>query len=200
MFRRGLLLGAITALLALWMPTWYIERRFASSIHPLESAPAAEVAIVFGAGLRRDGRPTAVLHDRVMAAVQLFLGGKAELLLMSGTQSGTSYDEPEAMRQLAIESGVPAAAIQVDGGGTRTFTTCQRAMQQFGIERALLVSQRYHLPRALAICAGLGLQADGVEADLRRYSTRTYRFWETREIPAMVVALLELAVAGLSQS
>ncbi len=199
MFRRSLLLGAAAALLALWIPTWYIDRRFASSMHSLHDAPAAEVAIVFGAGLRRDGRPTAVLYDRVAAAAALFLGGRVERLLMSGTRSGETYDEPAAMRELAIELGVPEQAIELDGGGTRTFATCQRAMQVHGVTEALLVTQRFHLPRALATCAGLGLQASGIEADLRHYNPRVYRFWETRELPATTVAVVELAIARLGK-
>lgn len=199
MFRRGLLLGAIAALIALWVPTWYIERRFASSVHSPEEAPAAELAIVFGAGLRRDGRPTAVLYDRVAAAVQLFQDGKVQRLLMSGTQIGQNYDEPGAMRRLALELGVPAEAIDLDPGGTRTFATCQRALETYAGAATLLVTQRYHLPRALATCAGLGLQASGVLADLRPYNPRVYRFWQTREIPATTVALVELAVARLRQ-
>lgn len=199
MFRRSLLLGAIAALLALWIPTWYIERRFASSVHSLHDAPAAEVAIVFGAGLRRDGRPTGVLYDRVAAAVVLFMNGRVDKLLMSGTQSGEDYDEPAAMRDLAVELGVPEQAIELDGGGTRTFATCQRAMLLHGVNDALLVTQRYHLPRALATCAGLGLQASGIEADLRSYNPRVYRFWETRELPATTIAMLELAVARISR-
>lgn len=199
MFRRGLLLGAIAALIALWVPTWYIERRFASSVHSPEEAPVAAVAIVFGAGLRRDGRPTIVLYDRVATAVQLFQDGKVPRLLMSGTQAGPSYDEPGAMRALAIELGVPAEAIDLDPGGTRTFSTCQRARESYPGAAMLLVTQGYHLPRALAICAGLGLQASGVLADLRPYSPRAYRFWETREIPATTVALVEVALARLRQ-
>lgn len=199
MFRRGLLLGAIAALIALWVPTWYIERRFASSMHSPQEAPAAEVAIVFGAGLRRDGRPTSVLYDRVAAAVQLFNDGKVQRLLMSGSQAGPSYDEPAAMRALAIELGVPAEAIDLDPGGTRTFATCQRALESYASVPTLLVTQGYHLPRALAICAGLGLQASGVLADLRPYNPRVYRFWEAREIPATTVAMLEVAVARFRQ-
>lgn len=197
MFRRGLLLGALTALLALWLPTWYVERKFAGSIYSAEAAPVADVAIVFGAGLRRDGRPTAVLADRVAAAVKLLQDGKVEQLLMSGSQQGDSYDEPAAMRQLALELGAAPEAIEIDGQGTRTFTTCQRAAQLYQAQRALLVTQRYHLPRALATCAGLGVQAQGVQADQRSYNPRVYRFWETREIPATTIAVVELALSRL---
>lgn len=197
MFRRGVLLGTFAAVLALWLPTWYIEQRFGPSIYSLEAAPAADMAIVFGAGLRRDGRPTAVLYDRVAAAVELLLSGRVDRVLMSGTQSGETYDEPAAMRALAMELGAPAGAIELDRRGTRTFSTCERAALNYPGQRALLVTQRYHLPRALATCAGLGLRAEGVAADLRPYSQRIYRFWETREIAATTVALVELALARL---
>jgi vancomycin permeability regulator SanA len=195
-FRGGLILGAVLALLALWAPRRIVERRFAGRIYTAEDAPSAPVAVVFGAGLRRDGRPTAVLYDRVAAAVQLYRAGKVEQLLMSGTRSSESYDEPAAMRDLAIELGVPGQAIQVDGQGTRTFASCERAAETFGYGQALLVSQRYHLPRALATCEALGIQADGVSADLRPYNPRVYRYWETREVLATTVALLETLFRG----
>jgi vancomycin permeability regulator SanA len=156
-----------------------------------EQAPKAPVAIVFGAGLRWNGTPTPVLYDRVATGVQLYQAGKVAQLLMSGSRFSEGYDEPAAMKELAISLGVPAEAILTDSGGTRTLTTCLRALTEFGIDQALLVSQSYHLPRALATCDGLGLSAVGVSADLRSYHPRALRFWETREIPATLVALVE---------
>jgi len=200
--RRGLTLeivfaiSAILAVVALWAPKHWVEWRYGDAILLPAQAPNAPVAIVFGAGLRRDGTPTAVLYDRVATGVQLFHEGKIAQLLMSGSRFSDRHDEPAAMKDLAISLGVPAEAILTDAGGTRTLTTCQRAISVFGIERALLVSQSYHLPRALATCDGLGLQATGISADLRAYSPRAIRFWETREIPATLVALLETRLVG----
>jgi len=193
--RAGLILGAIAALLALWAPRRLVERRYVDSIVDIADAPHAPVGIVFGAGLRRDGGPTTVLYDRVAAAAQLFSEGKVDSLLLSGHETLEGYSEPQAMRAVAESLGVPPEAIVTDGLGTRTFTTCERAISIFGIERALLITQDYHLPRALAICDGLGIDAVGVSADLRPYSPRALQYWETREIPATLVALVEIFFA-----
>ena len=198
MLRGGLILGAIAALLALWAPRRLVERRFASSMVDIANAPHAAVGIVFGAGLRRDGGPTTVLYDRVAAAAQLYSEGKVDSLLMSGHETADGYSEPRAMRALAESLGVPAEAIVTDGLGTRTFTTCERAISTFGIDQALLITQDYHLPRALAICDGRGMDAVGVSADLRPYSPRALQWWETREVPATLVALVEIFFAGLT--
>jgi len=196
--RGGLLLGAIVAFLALWAPRRLVERHFASNIVEITDAPHAPVGIVFGAGLRRDGGPTTVLYDRVAAAAQLYFDGKVDALLMSGHETAEGYSEPQAMRTLAESLGVPAGAIVTDGLGTRTFTTCQRASSTYGIDQALLITQNYHLPRALVICEGLGIEVVGVSADLRPYNPRALQYWETREIPATLVALLEILIARLA--
>ena len=191
-------MGAIVALLALWAPKRIVERRFVDSIVDIADAPHAPVGIVFGAGLRRDGGPTTVLYDRVAAAAQLFSEGKVDSLLLSGYETVEGYSEPSAMREVAESLGVPSEAIVTDGLGTRTFTTCERAISTFGIKQALLITQDYHLPRALAICEGLGIDAVGVSADLRPYSPRALQYWETREIPATLVALVEIFIARLT--
>jgi len=196
--RGGLIFGAIVALLALWAPKRLVERRFVDSIVNIADAPQAPVGIVFGAGLRRDGGPTTVLYDRVAAAAQLFSEGKVDSLLLSGYETVEGYSEPSAMREVAESLGVPSEAIVTDGLGTRTFTTCERAISTFGIKQALLITQDYHLPRALAICEGLGIDAVGVSADLRPYSPRALQYWETREIPATLVALVEIFISRLN--
>lgn len=186
---RWLLIPTL-ALLALALPRWWINWRFTDRIHTLQTLPEGhwDVAIVFGAGLRWDSEPTAVLADRVATAVRLRELGRVDRLLMSGTEQG-GYDEPAAMARLASSLGVPSEAILLDGLGTRTIETCRRARSEIGLERALLVSQRYHLPRAMAICDAFGIQVEGVSADLRPY--RAERLWTLREIPATFVALLE---------
>ena len=191
-------MGAIVALLALWAPKRIVERRFVDSIVDIADAPQAPVGIVFGAGLRRDGGPTTVLYDRVAAAAQLFSEGKVDSLLLSGYETVEGYSEPSAMREVAESLGVPSKAIVTDGLGTRTFTICERAISTFGIKQALLITQDYHLPRALAICEWLGIDAVGVSADLRPYSPRALQYWETREILATLVALVEIFISRLN--
>lgn len=160
-----------------------------------QDAPAQKVAIVFGAGLWRDGSPTPVLRDRVAAASELYFSGKVEKLLMSGDNSYDYYNEPGAMRSYALELGVPDEAIVLDYAGRRTYDTCYRARDIFGIAEAILVTQNFHLPRALYVCNRLGVSAIGVEADRRIYNRRSLFYWHLREIPATLVALWEVHIS-----
>lgn len=191
MFWLTLVLGLIA--FALLLPRLALVRRYADQIFTPAAAPGLPTAIVFGAGLRRDGTPTLVLADRVATAASLYRQGKVQALLLSGSTRGARYDEAEAMRTLALSLGVPAEAILVDKDGNRTLDTCVRARRAFGIRAALLVTQRFHLPRALVLCEALGIQSAGVQADLSRYSTRARWFWEIRELPASIVALADAA-------
>lgn len=188
-FSRLLVLGS-AALAALALPHLLLTWRYSGSIFTVDSPPPPDegaVAVVFGAGLRRDGGPTRVLADRVATAAALYREGVVSELVLSGTVRG-GYDEPRAMSRYAQALGVPQSAVHVDREGSRTIETC-RNMRARGFAQVLLVSQRYHLPRALATCAGLGLPAQGVSADLRPY--RGEFIWRLREIPATLVALWE---------
>lgn len=164
-------------------------------IFNVEDSPAARAAIVFGAGLQRDGTPSPVLKDRVAAAAQLYKLGKIEKMLMSGDNRFVDYNEPAAMRAYAIELGVPEEAIVLDYAGRRTYDTCYRAQHIFGLQEALLVTQKFHLPRALFTCMGMGMEVNGVIADLRDYHTHSLRFWNLRELPATLVALWQVWVS-----
>lgn len=161
----------------------------------VEAAPAGRVAIVFGAGLWRDGRPTPVLRDRVATAASLYFAGKVEKLLMSGDNRFDTYNEPAAMRDYAVELGVPEDAIVLDYAGQRTYDTCYRARDIFGIRQAILVTQAFHLPRALYTCNKLGVRAIGVPADRRIYRNYSLFAWNLREVPATLVALWEVHVS-----
>jgi SanA protein len=160
----------------------------------VDDAPAERVAIIFGAGLRRDGTPTAILRDRVETGASLYLNGKVEKLLMSGDNQYLDYNEPEAMRQYAISLGVPDEAITLDYAGRRTYDTCYRAKAIFGVESSLLVTQKFHLPRALFLCNALGLKASGVEANNRNYWNSSLVIWNVREQLATVNAFLDVFV------
>jgi SanA protein len=198
--RSRLLLASglgLLAVLTLLLSKRLVDRRYLPQIHSVADAPRLPAAIVFGAGLRRDGSPTPVLFDRVRVAADLYLAGKVERLLLSGSLGANGRDEPAAMQRLALELGVPAEALLVDDQGTRTLRTCLRARTEIGIQEATLVTQRYHLPRALATCEGLGLQAIGVAADRRAYHPRAQAYWELREVPATAIALLESRLHAL---
>ena len=184
------MLGALSILLPRMITAVYSWNR----IYQVESAPTERVAIIFGAGLRWDGSPTAILRDRVQTGVNLYFGGRAEKLLMSGDNSVEYYNEPEAMRQYAIAMGVPAEDIVLDYAGRRTYDTCYRARAIFGVERALLVTQKFHLPRALFLCNALGLDASGVEANNLQYRRVSLLIWNVREQLATMAAFLDLYV------
>ena len=191
--RLFLTLGAL-GLLGFLLPRIVTSFYAANRIYQKENAPSKRVAIVFGAGLRRDGTPTAILRDRVETAASLYFSGKVEKLLMSGDNRFLGYNEPESMRQYALSLGVPNEAIAMDYAGRRTYDTCFRAKAIFGVENALLVTQKFHLPRALFLCNALGLEAFGVEADNRRFWRGSLLIWNIREQLATVGAFLDIYV------
>jgi SanA protein len=177
----------VLAALAMMIPRWLLHQRFKDHIYTPDNAPALPTAVVLGAGLRKDGRPSTVLADRVRTAALLYEQGKVDQIIMSGSIHGSGYNEPIAMRDLAAELGVPSESILLDTGGDRTYQSCLRTYQYFGIEQAVIISQQFHLPRALALCDSIGIAAVGVAADLRPY--RAQLIWEIREIPATLRAL-----------
>jgi vancomycin permeability regulator SanA len=163
-----------------------------SRIYSTETSPTRPVAIVFGAGLRRDGTPTTVLRDRVETAVELYNQGKVSKLLMSGDNRFEYYNEPKAMRQYALQLGIPDEDIVMDYAGRRTYDTCYRAGAIFGVKKAVLVTQLFHLPRAIYTCNNLGVEAVGVKADRAYYRKITRFFWNVRELPATLTAMVEV--------
>jgi SanA protein len=180
------------AVLIFGLPRLYTQLYAQPKTYPLDNAPGARVAIVFGAGLHRDGSPTPVLQDRVTAAARLYFSGRVEKVLMSGDNRYVDYNEPLAMYEYALELGIPKKDIVLDYAGRRTYDTCYRARDIFGVKDAILVTQAFHLPRALFICNQLGVSASGVSADLRQYTRTALSVWELREIPATLVALWEV--------
>lgn len=194
-FLRGLLATlAVLVLLALIVPRLITTIHGWGRVYALDAAPSEKVAIVFGAGLTRSGQPTPILRDRVETAVQLYMTGKAQTLLMSGTTAAGPYSEPEAMRQYAISLGVPSSAIALDNAGYRTYDTCYRAKAVYGLDSALLVTQSFHLPRALFLCNALGLKASGVTASNRHYWPLMLLIWNAREQVATLGALVDIYV------
>ena len=188
-----ILVLVITAAVVLLLPRLITGVYSLTRLRSPQQVESQPVAIVFGAGLWRDGSPTPVLRDRVQAAADLYFAGKVKKLLMSGTTVGY-YNETRAMRNYAMELGVPNDAIVQDYGGLRTYDTCLRALQVYNVKQAILVTQSFHLPRALYLCNTLGLDSDGISADLREYRLRSRLWWNLREIPATLVAMWEVYV------
>lgn len=183
---------SLVSLLVLFLPRLVTALFALPRMYSVEEAPTRSVAVVFGAGLWRDGSPTPVLRDRVATAADLYFAGKVQKLLMSGDNTTIYYNEPAAMRQYALDLGVADEDIVLDYAGRRTYDTCYRAKAIFGVEDALLVTQNFHLPRALYTCRVLGLEADGVLADRRQYTRRSLVWWNLRELPATLTMLVEV--------
>ncbi len=190
MFLKLFFILLVIILLPRFVTFLYARKR----THTIEESPAQRAAIVFGAGLWSDGTPTPVLKDRVTTAVNLYFAGKVEKILMSGDNRFIDYNEPGAMRDYAVQLGVPAEDIVLDYAGRRTYDTCYRANYIFELQEVILVTQQFHLPRAIYTCNKLGLTATGVAANNRIYNLRDYLYWQIRELPATVVAFLQVHI------
>ncbi len=192
--RVGLVLCAGVLVLP-WLLRAWVHGLVGSRIYDqVQTVPPAGVALVLGAGLWADGSPTPVLYDRVATAAELYHAGIVKKLLMSGDNRFEWYNEPEEMRQLAIRLGVPDKDVVLDYAGRRTYDSCYRAKAIFGVEQVVVVTQRFHLDRALYLCDALGIQAVGVVADRRVYSTPARQWWDVREAAALAGAWLDINI------
>lgn len=135
----------------------------------VENVENKDIAIVFGAGLKANNEPSDILADRVETAVNLYNKGKVKKILMSGDNSIVYHNEPLVMKEHAVELGVKEEDIVLDFAGFNTYSTCVRAKEIFGISSAILVTQDYHLNRALYLCNEVGVDSVGVDSDLRKY-------------------------------
>ena len=184
--RRGVWIFAAFVLLALGLIYADVQRSRAFICGSVADAPSRPAALVFGAAGN-------VLQDRVTTGVELYKAGKVRKLLMTGDNSRDGYNEPQAMKEQAIAEGVPARDIACDYAGFRTYDSVYRARAVFGVSSALLVTQRYHLPRALFLARRLGIgDAVGVDAAKRSYVGQWS--FDLREIAAVEVAWVQAVV------
>ena len=154
---------------------------------PVENPP--RIAIVFGAGVWSNGEPSAVLFDRIVTAVELYRANRVKKILMSGDNPTENYDEPTAMKETAVKLGVPAEDVVLDFAGRRTYDTCFRAKEIFGVDKAILVSQKFHLPRSVYLCENAGINSLGITANRRKYLYENN--WIYREFIAVCGAWFE---------
>ncbi len=184
-----LALIGLVFVLALLVPRLVVFAYAQPRLYTIEQVPSKRVAVVFGAGLLPNGNLSPELSDRVTTAANLYFSGKVDKLLMSGDNRIVEHNEPGAMRKYAMRLGVPNEAIVQDFAGRRTYDTCYRASRIFGLNDVILITQEYHLLRALYTCNMLGVNAIGVPADR---SGSPYLYGNLREIPATVVALWQI--------
>ncbi|MFJ3902395.1 vancomycin high temperature exclusion protein [Streptomyces sp. NPDC090025] len=184
---QAVMLGAVLALApATWMHAVAADRLRA----PAE-VPAQDVAMVFGAGLWK-GRPTPYLAHRLDAAAELYRTGKVKVLLVTGDNSRTEYDEPSAMRAYLTARGVPGDKVVSDYAGFDTWDSCVRAKKIFGVDRAVLVTQDFHIKRAVALCGAAGVESYGV--GVPEPHDATWYYGTTRELAAAGKAALDAAL------
>lgn len=193
--RRGLL-GSALVVLGVLALSHFVQVRYEHRIVPLSTAPEAPVALVFGAGLVPGGVPSAVLAQRLDTAIALWKAGKARAVLVSGDNSDRFHDETHAMRRYMLERGLPEQAVLGDNSGLSTYDSCVRAFTVFQVRKALLVTQSFHLPRALYIANSVGMDAWGVAADEGQPSTRRYAVREMfSRVLALAMVLLDMKPA-----
>ncbi|MEU5216523.1 ElyC/SanA/YdcF family protein [Streptomyces sp. NPDC020807] len=184
---QAVMLGAVLAL----APATWMHTAAAGKLRTAADVPSRDVAVVFGAGLW-NGRPTPYLAHRLDTAAELYRTGKVRVLLVTGDNSRTSYDEPSAMRAYLTERGVPEARIVSDYAGFDTWDSCVRAKKVFGVDRAVLVTQDFHIKRAVALCDRAGVESYGV--GVAEPHDGVWYYGTTREILAAGKAALD---AGL---
>jgi SanA protein len=155
--------------------------------------PHAQVAIVPGALVQPDGRMSAMLADRVRRAAALWHAGKVEKILVSGDHHSWGYDEPGTMRKALVAEGVPPRDVFEDHAGFDTWATMVRASGIFGVRDAVVVTQGFHMPRALFLADAAGIDASGLTADLREWGYQG-RKSEVREVLSRVKAIADVGL------
>lgn len=188
-FIKGLLYTCCAAVLVaavyVFAINGYVIHKTRTKILSVDEAAAlsdVDCIIVLGASVKPDKTPSNMLYDRIMTGVNLYKAGASENIIMSGDHGSYDYNEVGTMKTYAINAGVPSEAVFMDHAGFSTYESMYRAKEIFGANKIIIVSQKYHLYRAIYLAEALGMEAYGVPADLRSYSGQSKR--EIREILA----------------
>lgn len=184
-------------IIPIFLLNFFIRKEFQDLIYPETEFSEIEdtrIGIVFGAGLdKKAENPSIILKDRLDTAVILYKSGKVQKLVVSGDNRFENYNEPTVMFEYLIKEGVSEFDIERDYAGRSTYDTCFRAKEIFGISEAVLITQDFHLPRALFTCQNLGIQVQGASANRNFYVKRNYNNF--REIFAMVNTFVKIYVS-----
>ncbi|MGC1210469.1 MAG: ElyC/SanA/YdcF family protein [Micromonospora sp.] len=195
MARRTLLAVAVAAVMAAGATgasVAWIRSGADGHVFTEAGVPAAPVALVLGTRVAADGTPSPFLTARLEIARRLFTAGKVRAILVSGDNMHLGYNEPEAMRRWLLDRGVPADKVVMDYAGFDTYDSCARARRIFGVDRATVVTQSFHLPRAVSLCRHLGIDANGVGDDTAKRYAQRWRISSAREYGACVKAAVDL--------
>lgn len=180
-----LVLFLFAALIVVGINVWMIHSTH-GAIYTLDEADqlSGDCILVLGCGVRSDGKPSHMLQDRLDVAIAAYRMGLAPKLLMSGDHGREDYDEVNAMKDYAISQGVPSEDIFMDHAGFSTYESMHRARSIFQCERIIIVTQNYHLYRAIHNARAFGIEAVGISSDLRSYARQAY--FDIREAAARV--------------
>ena len=176
-------IGAV-GLLVLFGINTYIKSTVKDRIVEANNMPEGEVdcILVLGCQVKESGEPSHMLRDRLQRGVEIYELGVADKILMSGNHGRTDCNEVETMKQYAIEEGIDSADIFMDHAGFSTYESIYRAKEVFGVKKMIIITQEYHLYRALYIAEKLGIEAYGVASDYHTYFGQTMR--DLREVLA----------------
>lgn len=164
--------------------------------YSMQTVPDHSTAIVFGAGLEKNGNPSKVLLERIQTAAWLYKTGKVHKVLFSGENRWIYYNEPLAMKETGISLGIRVEDILIDNNGYRSYDTCRNAKEIFHVNDAVLVTQSFHLPRVLLLALRAGIDADGVIAKHETHRLDDVLWWHIREIPATIRALIDIILSS----
>ena len=184
-WRSAVGLVVVAVLAASTLAVAWVQLGGRGETYDVADAPAAPVALVLGAGLRPDGTPSDYLAARLADAAELYADGRIRAVLVSGDHGTLAYDEVTAMSDWLVAHGVPAGKVVADHAGFDTYDSCQRAARVFGVRRAIVITQGFHLPRALFLCRQAGIDAVGVAAATEGGLRATNL---VREVPASLKA------------
>ncbi len=158
-----------------------------------KSLQETRIAVVFGAGLDNTGeKPGTILQDRLDTAIELYNLGKIQKIIVSGDNRSSYYNEPQAMYNYLLATNINELDLIVDRKGKSTYDTCYHLKETFGITETILITQKFHLPRALYTCETLGIEVQGASADKRLYERQLYN--QLREIFALVDTFYKLYI------
>jgi SanA protein len=185
--------AAVVLVLLVAFGNAYVLTSGGDSTSEVAEVPRAEVAIVPGALVERSGKMSAMLADRVKQASALWHAGKVEKILVSGDHGTWKYDEPDTMRKALVRDGVTPRDVFEDHAGFDTWATMVRARGIFGVNDAVVITQGFHMPRALYLADAAGIDATGLTADLHQWGYQG-RKSEVREVLSRVKAIADVSL------
>ncbi len=193
--KRVVVIGFLLAAVGLGLPNLIVWAGGRGATDDPARVPRAQAALVLGAQVMPNGKPSSMLADRITAAEELYRAGRVDKLLLSGDHGRVSYDEVGTMRRILLARGIPAEDIFTDHAGFDTWDSAQRARRIFNVRSAVVVTQGFHMARALYDARRAGLKVTGYAADRRDYG-RIMRKLEVREAAARVKTLADVVTGA----